>query len=794
MNATLASLAVLTLLVSQLIAAPAGELHASGEVTVVPGATNTLALPVPGPPPRLLEPSAKALLGVAEVAVETARGHLPRLPERVPGIYPPGITGPGVRVLWPAPRDNGLALTNDNFTLTGRVPGTDFTAKATVRVLGDAPPPPRREIEPFPLNAVTLLSDTRGQPTPFQENRDKFLRGLAESNPDRFLFAFRNAYGQPQPSGAQPLGVWDAQTVKLRGHATGHYLTALSQAVQGTEHDPELRASLRTKLDYIVETLAALSRLSGTPTNTGTPFCADPAAVPPAPGRTAYDSDLSETGIRTDYWNWGRGYLSAYPPDQFILLEQGASYGERNDQVWAPYYTLHKILAGLLDAYELAGNRTALPVVMGMARWVQTRLHRLPAATRAAMWDRYIAGEYGGMNEVLTRLARLTGDRDFLETARLFDNPGFFFGDARHPGGLARNVDTLRGKHANQHIPQVLGALEIYRSTGDADYWRVAANFWEICTRSYTYSIGGVAGARKPDNAECFTAEPDSLFANGFSRVGQNETCATYNLLKLTRALFCFQPEPRYFDYYERALYNHILASVAEQDAGNTYHVPLNPGARKPFSNARMDGFTCCNGTALESHTKLQDSIYFHRADDRVLYVNLFIPSRLNWAARGVVLTQQTDFPFGNTTKLVVRGQGDFELQIRLPGWAARGTQARINGQVWEHTGQPGTFLSLRRSWRDGDTVELQMPLDFHLLPVMDQPHLASLFYGPVLLAAQEPESRDTWRSLSLKDADPGAAMSGNPRTLRFHADGVEFKPFFDTYGRHSVYLDVRPD
>jgi DUF1680 family protein len=784
----------LAALVSPLFSASEKEREATRDATVIPGATNPLPVPAATGVARLSQAHAHQLLGVAEITVDTPRGHLPHLPEQVAGLYPPGITGPAVRVLWPAPRDNGLALTNDSFTLTGRVPGTIFTAKATVRVGGTAPSPPRSQIEPFTLHAVTLLPDPRGHPTPFQKNRDKFLRGLAESNPDRFLFAFRSAYGQPQPSGARPLGVWDAQTVKLRGHATGHYLTALAQAVQGTDHDPELQANLRAKLNYVVETLDALSRMSGTPTNSGAPFCADPAAVPPGPGRTQYDSDLSETGLRTDYWNWGRGYLSAYPPDQFIMLEQGASYGERNDQVWAPYYTLHKLLAGLLDAHELAGNPQALPVVIGMARWVHTRLARLSTSTRAAMWNRYIAGEYGGLNEVLARLARITGDKKFLETAKWFDNPGFFFGDAQHPGGLARNVDTLRGKHANQHIPQVLGALAIYRATGDADYWRVAANFWEICTRSYAYSIGGVAGARHPDNAEWFTAEPDSLFANGFSHGGQNETCATYNLLKLTRALFCFRPEPRYFDYYERALYNHILATVAENDAGNTYHVPLNPGARKQFSNARLDGFTCCNGTALESHTKLQDSIYFHSPDDRVLYVNLFIPSRLNWTAHGVSLTQQTDLPYGDTTKLVIHGQGNFELRMRVPGWAARRPQARVNGQIVEQAAQPGTFLCVRRSWRSGDTVELHLPLDFHLRPVMDQPNLASLFYGPVLLAAQEPEPRNTWRPLSLQGANPGAKLSGDPRTLRFHADGVQFKPFFETYGRHSVYLNLLPD
>ena len=172
-------------------------------------------------------------------------------------------------------------------------------------------------------------------------------------------------------------------------------------------------------------------------------------------------------------------------------------------------------------------------------------------------------------------------------------------------------MDTLRGKHANQHIPQITGALETYKGTQDVQYYQVADNFWDICTHCYMYSIGGVAGAKNPNNAECFTAQPNTLFANGFANGGQNETCATYNLLKLSRQLFMFDQDGKYMDYYEQALYNHILASVAENNPGNTYHVPLNPGARKQFSNADMDDFTCCNGTALESNTKLQDSIYF---------------------------------------------------------------------------------------------------------------------------------------------------------------------------------------
>lgn len=673
------------------------------------------------------------------------------------------------------------------------VPGMEFHPKAVVTVK-DAPnsvAPPHRRLEAFPLGQVVLDQDDRQRDTPFIKNRDKFILGLAETNPDRFLYMFRNAFGQPQPEGVRPLGVWDSQTTKLRGHATGHYLSAIAQAYAGTTYDESLRANFLRKMNYTIETLYELSQKSGKPVRESGEFNEDPTTVPPGPGKAGYESDLSESGIRNDFWNWGKGYISAYPPDQFILLERGATYGGKNNQVWAPYYTLHKILAGLLDCYELGGNEKALAIARGMGLWVYARLKVLPASTRISMWNRYIAGEYGGMNEVMARLFRITRDERFLKCARLFDNTDFFFGNAQLADGLARNVDTLRGKHANQHIPQITGALETYRVTNDARYWRVAENFWEICTHCYMYSIGGVAGAKNPNNAECFTAEPNTLFENGFAPGGQNETCATYNLLKLSRQLFMFDPDGKYMDYYERALYNHILASVAENNPGNTYHVPLNPGARKHFSNANMGGFTCCNGTALESNTKLQDSIYFKTANNEALYVNLYVPSTVTWPERGVVVKQRTSFPYSDTTRLTIAGEGVFDIHVRVPKWATRGFFVKINGERQTVDATPGSYLRLRHSWKRNDAIELRMPFHFYLDPVMDQPNIASIFYGPVLLAAEESGPRTDWRPVTLNAADLGRSIIGDPDTLRFRIGDVVLKPFYETYGHHSVYLDV---
>jgi DUF1680 family protein len=230
---------------------------------------------------------------------------------------------------------------------------------------------------------------------------------------------------------------------------------------------------------------------------------------------------------------------------------------------------------------------------------------------------------------------------------------------------------------------------------------------------------------------------------------------------------------------------------VAENNPGNTYHVPLNPGARKQFGNANMSGFTCSNGTALESSTKLQESIYFRSADNAALYVNLFVPSTLTWAERKVVVKQRTDFPYADTTRLILTGGGSFDLKVRVPKWATRGFFLRIYGQEQNVDATPGTYLTLHRTWKDNDTIELRMPFPFYLSPVMDQPNIASIFYGPVLLAAEEPEARSEWRPATLDAGDIGKSITGDRDTLRFTLDGTSLKPFYETFGRFSVYLDV---
>jgi DUF1680 family protein len=731
------------------------------------------------------------LTQVSDVEVTTTVGDLPRLPSYIKGTYKNDLKGPMVRVLWPAPLDNSAALKPGIYTVTGRVSGTDFQPRATVTVTDVLEPAtPVAKLQAFDLDHVSLKTDDHDHKTKFIENRDKFINTLATTDPDAFLYMFRHAFGQKQPAGAKPLGVWDSQDTKLRGHATGHYLTAIAQAYAGTGYDKTLQAKFAKKMEYMVNTLYDLSRLSGK-AKAGSSNVSDPSAVPYGPGKKAFDSDLTDGGIRTDYQNWGKGFLSAYPPDQFIMLENGAKYGGQVTQIWAPYYTLHKILAGLLDVYEVTGNKKALETATNMGDWVYARLNKLPQDTLIKMWNTYIAGEFGGMNEVMARMYRITGKKEYLKTAQLFDNIKVFFGDTTRSNGLAKNVDNFRGLHANQHIPQIVGSMEMYNVSQKPEYYRIADNFWHKIVNDYMYSIGGVAGARNPANAECFISQPGTIYENGFSAGGQNETCATYNMLKLTSDLFLFNQRTELMDYYERGLYNHILASVAENSPANTYHVPLNPGAMKQFGNADMSGFTCCNGTAIESSTKLQNSIYFKSKDNKELYVNLYIPSALDWTERKVKVVQDTDFPKEDHTRLTIQGSGKFDLNVRVPGWATKGFFVSINGVAQNLTATAGTYFKITRSWKDGDVVELKMPFQFHLDPVMDQQNVASLFYGPILLAAQEPEARKEWRKVTLDATDISKSIQGNPSQLEFTIGDAVFKPFYESYGRHSVYLDV---
>ncbi|WP_158102784.1 beta-L-arabinofuranosidase domain-containing protein [Lentzea kentuckyensis] len=485
------------------------------------------------------------------------------------------------------------------------------------------------------------------------------------------------------------------------------------------------------------------------------------------------------------------GFLSAYTEAQFIRLEEFTNYSGAG--IWAPYYTLHKIVRGLLDAYHLAGNARALEIARKVGDWVRGRLSTVDRDRLNRMWSLHIAGEYGGMNENMAHLAALEPDRDrragYLATAKCFDNRRTVFPAA------VENRDVLRGIHVNQHVPQFLGYLRVFeQNTAERDYFTAAENFWHMVVPHRMFSHGSAGGQYAAadgypanTNAELFQPRGDIAGSLTYQTrpetepdSGGGETCSTYNLLKLTRNLFCHKPDAAFMDYYERGLVNHILGSRQDADSDVepmvTYFLPAHPGATRGFGNLG----TCCGGTGLENHTKYQDTIYFRSAGGGTLYVNLYIASTLKWD--GFTITQQTDFPREQKSTLTVSGRGRLEIRLRVPGWVRKGFTVRINGVVQHAKAVPGTYLSLNRFWWPGDRIEITMPFSLRVERALDDPAVQSLLYGPLVLPALN-DSR-TWRTFSfyrhLKlDGDLRAAVSplGQPNFFATH--GHTLRPLY---------------
>ncbi|RRR96843.1 beta-L-arabinofuranosidase domain-containing protein [Glycomyces terrestris] len=460
-------------------------------------------------------------------------------------------------------------------------------------------------LRPFPLGAVRIDGASV-----FARARDELLH-LARAYPvDRLLAVFRRNAGL-DTRGALPPGNWEdfghpdedawgehdypgrehARTANLlRGHYAGHFLSMLALAAAG-EGDPALRA----KVDELTAGLGEV--------------------------RDA----LAATGRYSHY-----GFLAAYGEWQFSRLEDFAPYGE----IWAPYYTCHKLMAGLLDAYELVGNAQALDLANAMGRWVHGRLARLEPERRQRMWSLYIAGEFGGMNETLARLSAVVGEPRFLETAAFFDQDHLL--DAGASG-----ADVLTDMHANQHLPQLIGYVDEYELTGERRYLDAAAGLWDQIVPGRVYAHGGTG--------ESELWGPPGVVAGDVGHRNA-ETCASYNLLKLARRLFAHTRDARYMTYYERTLLNHILGSrrAVRSDTGPevTYMFPVHPGARREYDNVG----TCCGGTGLENHVKYQDTVFYQGPG--ALYANLPIDAELDWTEPGLRVTQRSGFPLGESITL----------------------------------------------------------------------------------------------------------------------------------------------
>ncbi|MFF3850303.1 beta-L-arabinofuranosidase domain-containing protein [Streptomyces sp. NPDC002328] len=489
-------------------------------------------------------------------------------------------------------------------------------------------------------------------------------------------------------------------------------------------------------------------------------------------GSTFADSSgrgLTATLRRT----WGGpshpGFLAAYPETQFILLE--SMTGSDYTRVWAPYYTAHKILRGLVDAYLATGDARALDLASGLCDWMHARLSKLPEATLQRMWGLFSSGEFGGIVEAVCDLHTLTGKPEHLALARLFDLD-------RLIDACAANTDVLDGLHANQHIPIFTGYVRLYDATGEERYLTAARNFWDMVVPHRMYGIGGTS------TLEFWKAR--DVIAGTISATTA-ETCCAYNLLKLSRTLFFHEQDPKYMDYYERALLNQVLGSKQDvPDAEKplvTYFIGLTPGHVRDYTPKQ--GTTCCEGTGMESATKYQDSVYFRAADGGALYVNLYSPSTLDWAEKGVTVSQSTDFPREQGTTLTVRGRtASFALRLRVPSWATAGFRVTVNGRRVSGVATPGSYFTVSRTWRDGDTVRVSFPFRLRVEKALDEPSLQTLFLGPVNLVARNPATTylefGLYRNAALSgDLLPSLTpVSGKP--LHHTLDGVEFAPFFE--------------
>lgn len=516
--------------------------------------------------------------------------------------------------------------------------------------------PPKAEL--FPLEAVKLL------PGVFRddlENDRKYLRSLKV---DRLLHNFRVNAGLP--SKALPLGGWESPGVELRGHFTGHFMSACALAYAST-HDELLKRRA-------MEIVAGLAKCQQ------------------ALGRS--------------------GYLSAFPETFFDRLESGK-------QVWAPWYTIHKIGAGLLDVYLSCDDTLALNVLTRKVEWVKQRISHLDDAQMQQM----LAVEHGGMGELLRNLYDVTRNPEHLALARRFDHGSFL-------APLREQRDALGGFHANTNIPKVIGAAREYEVSGDRTARDEAMFFWNDIVHKRSFVTGGTSNyeywrGKQPNMADELSAE-------------SHENCCTYNMLKLTEHVFCWTADPGAADYFERALFNGILPTQKPGDgSGIMYYVPMRSGLFKMFGDPDSS-FWCCTGTGIESFAKLQHGIYFH--DSTGVFVNLYIASELVWKERGLTLRQETAFPEeeGSTIVIKLAPREKLSLYIRIPYWVApNAPSVELNGAKVDLETHPSSYVTINRVWAAGDRVSLHLPMHLHLESPAGDSSLAAVLYGPVVLAGE---------------------------------------------------------
>ena len=593
----------------------------------------------------------------------------------------------------------------------------------------------------FPLGDVRLLDG------PFKAAQGWDAQYMLSLDPDRLLHVFRINAGLP--STAEPLGGWEAPGCEVRGHFVGHYLSACSQMYAATGDD-----RFKRRVNDLVGELAKCQQ------------------------------------------KLGDGYLSAFPSSYFDRLEAGKP-------VWAPYYTIHKIMAGLFDASQLCGNRQALDTAINMARYFKRRTDRLSDE----QMQRVLQNEFGGMMEVLANLYGVTGDPDLLLLAHRFDHRAVF-------DPLAAHEDRLAGLHANTNIPKMIGAARLYEFTGEQRYRDTSTTFWDAVTLEHSFVTGGNSFGEhfRAPGVEATALAPDT-----------SETCNTYNMLKLTRTLFTSDPQPKYIDFYERALFNHILASIDPDSGLTTYFLSLQPGHFKVYATP-TDSFWCCTGTGMENHAQYGQAIYAHacQGDRDAVWVNLFIASTLNWPEKHLSLDQTTRFPQeqGTTLTLHVASPTRLALKLRIPSWS-HDPQLSVNGQAQTLDLTPGSYTTLDRQWREGDRVHLNLPMSLHLYRAADDADSVAVLDGPIVLAAElgkngmpstdhvaenNQDNTIPFADVPHLDIDPAQdprswlAPTGGEDPLAFTistfegAHGIRLEPLYELHHqRYTVYWKLKP-
>jgi DUF1680 family protein len=602
----------------------------------------------------------------------------------------------------------------------------------------DAPEHPMDRLDPFPLASVRLA------PGIFKEQEEINARYLDLLTVDRLLHSFRVTAGIS--SSATPYRGWEDPTCELRGHfAGGHFLTAVALASAASGN-----SVLKSRGDELVAGLGACQKKIGT------------------------------------------RYLSAYPTELFEHLAQGKP-------VWAPFYTYHKIMAGLLDMYLLTGNADALQIAEGMGQWAQDFM----GTFSVDQCRRMLRTEYGGMNEVLVNLAAVTKKERYLDAAHLFEQASFL-------DPLAERRDELQGLHANTHVPKIIGAARMYEVTGDRRYREIAEYFLAEVLTARNYVIGNTS------LDEHWTTPPDKL--EGTLAWTNAECCVAYNLMKLERIVFGWTANARWMDEYERALFNCRLGTQNAQGL-KQYFFPLAAGYWRAY-NSPEESFWCCTGTGVEEFAKFADTIYSRRGSD--IYVNQFIASTLNWNDEGFILEQVTQFPREQGTTLRIKSARPAQrtIHVRVPGWTTEDAQVKINGRLLEMIADPGSYLAIRRLWQEGDTINISLPMQLRQQPLPGDDSITAALYGPLVLAANlgadpadgpdrviysgdtSPKSLPTAAPLPKIAATPDANTKQwiqveSPSELRFTAAGesanCQLMPMYQIADqRYSVYLQMQ--